>query len=471
MRLSQAGGFMTAVAYPRLDSTLWRSLSRLPSLSHVLAFGSEDGYLAAVDTSGAPVRVDLRTGAMSVVRGRQLRAWSSVDGGAIYAITDEGEITRFMPAGGNWTFPPPLPADALAAQADGSLLVAGVQGDRVIVWRVRPPEQTVSDSISFDIGGDSVALRRTLATTTGAVGDRLFFGAQQLVIAVQARTMSRALQVDVDDRVVAITATPSGDRLFIGVAGDARVRIVDRFTEEISADVELPADVRALRMDPLGRVLLAQGPGDSVFVISLAAGTLQGVVRSAWRGDLPLVLPDGAIATARGADVIFADGATLSDARTVKDGAKQFWHVLRWNGFRQRAAGLDAPVEFRTSAPRDVADSVADDRATDTVFDSAAAARAAFAGRTPTADSSTASAPARAEAEYTLSFAAVLDEAAARTLARGIRVEGQTPRITTAELPGRTLYRVVLGPYASRREADRIGRLSGHSFLIFEGAP
>jgi hypothetical protein len=33
------------------------------------------------------------------------------------------------------------------------------------------------------------------------------------------------------------------------------------------------------------------------------------------------------------------------------------------------------------------------------------------------------------------------------------------------------VYRVVLGPYASRAEAERIGKSSGQSYWIFEGAP
>jgi cell division protein FtsN len=50
-------------------------------------------------------------------------------------------------------------------------------------------------------------------------------------------------------------------------------------------------------------------------------------------------------------------------------------------------------------------------------------------------------------------------------------VDGQQPRITTSERAGKTLYRVVLGPYPSRAEAERVGRASGQSYWIFEGAP
>ena len=73
--------------------------------------------------------------------------------------------------------------------------------------------------------------------------------------------------------------------------------------------------------------------------------------------------------------------------------------------------------------------------------------------------------------QFTVSFAAILDETQARALAARIRVDGQSPRIASSVRSGRTLYRVVLGPYASRADADRVGRASGQSYWIFEGVP
>jgi cell division protein FtsN len=73
--------------------------------------------------------------------------------------------------------------------------------------------------------------------------------------------------------------------------------------------------------------------------------------------------------------------------------------------------------------------------------------------------------------QFTVSFAAVLEEKQARSVAARIRVDGQVPRITSSERAGKTLYRVVLGPYSTRAEAERVGRASGQSYWIFEGAP
>jgi septal ring-binding cell division protein DamX len=213
-------------------------------------------------------------------------------------------------------------------------------------------------------------------------------------------------------------------------------------------------------MDPMGRVLLAQGNKDSVFVVSLASDELIGVLRSEWRNDLPLVLPDAAIAFARGEDVVFAHPTTLADMKVVEGGANSFWHTLRWNGFRPRAAGLDQPVQFRTSAPRDSSDMAPN------------AARAAAESTVVHVDSSAGTtALGTSAAQFTVSFAAILDEKQARGLASRIRVDGQSPRITTSERSGKTLYRVVLGPFPARAEAERVGKASGQSYWIFEGAP
>jgi hypothetical protein len=296
LRVAHDGGFVTAYPYPKLDSTLWRSSSRAPGLAQVVAFGSEDGYLAAVDRRGTPVRVDLRLGSVTSLKDSALRGVSSAEGDAIYAFTPSGAITRFTVSGGAWNLVPTLPASALFAQSDGSLIVAGARGKDVIVWRVRPPGLEIVDTLTISVGGDAKTNGQMIAATAGALGDRVFFGAHESVLAVRLRDMQLALNLDLGDHVRSIAATPSGDRLFVALDDDRAVRIVDRFEEKVSGKVKLPSVPTALRMDALGRSLLARGAADSVFVVSLATDEVVGTVRSVWRDDLPFVLPDGMIA-------------------------------------------------------------------------------------------------------------------------------------------------------------------------------
>jgi cell division septation protein DedD len=72
---------------------------------------------------------------------------------------------------------------------------------------------------------------------------------------------------------------------------------------------------------------------------------------------------------------------------------------------------------------------------------------------------------------WTVSFAAVLNEARAREIAEGIDVDGQRPRVVTAQTAGTTVYRVVFGPYATKIDAERIGRASKHNYWVYEGVP
>lgn len=473
LRVSRDGGVISAYPYPGLDSVLWRGVSRAPALRRVVGFGAEDGYLAAMDAQDAPVRIDLRLGTTAASRDTGQRAASSYDGAAIYSLTADGSITRFTPSGGSWRVKPTLPVAALFAVSDGSLLVAGASKSDVVIWRVRPPGEEAVDTLRIAVGGIEADNAAMISATAGVVGDRIYFGAHESVIAVRSRDLFKMLDLDLGAAIVAIEPTPSGDRLFVALRDDNVLRIVDRFEERVSGKVKLPGQLQGLRMDPMGRILLVRGAGDSVYVVSVADDALQGVVQSAWRHDLPLVLADGAIALVRGADVVLAAPRTLANGRVIEKGGQDFWYGLRWNGFRPRSAGLDQPVEFRRSAPREVASD------SSLTFDSLSA-RADNADASGAGGGSAAGRPiptggrrdsAAAAAQFTVSFAAVQSEATARELAARIRVDGQTPRITAIDRNGAMLYRVVMGPYPSREVADRVGKASGQSYWIFEGVP
>jgi cell division septation protein DedD len=72
---------------------------------------------------------------------------------------------------------------------------------------------------------------------------------------------------------------------------------------------------------------------------------------------------------------------------------------------------------------------------------------------------------------FVVSFAALLSEQRARELASQIRVRGQSARVAATQREGTTIYRVLLGPYPSREEADRVGRESGQTYWVYEGTP
>lgn len=499
LRVSRDGGVVTAHAYPAVDSVLWRSNSRAPAVREIIGFGAEDGYLAAVDRRRSAVRVDLRVGAVTTSKDSMLSLLSSADGEAIYAVTSTGQLTRFTPSGGAWRFAPALPMASLFSQIDGSLIVAGAVADRVVVWRVRPPGQEIVDTIAFTVGGDAAANRTMISSTAGSLSDRVFFGAHTKVIAVRTRDMTKAIELDLGDPITALAATPSGDRLFVALADDRSLRVVDRFEEKVSGKIKLPSPARALRMDALGRYVLAHAGGDTVYVVSLADDEVVGTMFSQWRADLPFVLADGAIALASGGDVAFHAPGASSATRVIPGGAKDLWYGMRWNGFRPRAKGLDQPVEFRRSAPRDsgvtvdsgprpIPDSgmvgvlrpASNARTTSSgvmsgTLGDAPGTRSAAEGAVPAASSPAPGVPPGVKAstsrQFTISFTAAKSERGARSVAASLRIPGHTPRVTSAERDGVIMYRVVLGPFPTRADAERIGQASGQSFWVFEGVP
>ena len=70
-----------------------------------------------------------------------------------------------------------------------------------------------------------------------------------------------------------------------------------------------------------------------------------------------------------------------------------------------------------------------------------------------------------------MSFAALLAADKAHELASRIRVGNESARVITAMRAGSAIYRVVLGPYPSREEAERVGRASKQSYWLYEGGP
>jgi cell division septation protein DedD len=141
----------------------------------------------------------------------------------------------------------------------------------------------------------------------------------------------------------------------------------------------------------------------------------------------------------------------------VRGGAADFWYAVQWTGFRPRDARLDKPVDFG-GPPVDTTllpgDSTAPPR------DSAAAPPA------PPRDTAI-----RRPSGFTVSFAALLAADKARELAAQIKVGNEAARVVTAMRDGAAIYRVVLGPYSTKDEAERVGRESKQTFWVYEGGP
>jgi hypothetical protein len=448
LRVPRRGGIARVTSYPNLDSTVWTASASSPSLDHVLAFDPEAGLVAVEDDRGMPGWIDLRTGSVTLPSRSKVHGSASVDGSTIYAVGSDGSITRFTPTG-NWVFKPPTPAQEVFPQANGTIVILGGRGEGARLWRMHPPENKILDSLPLADG------------TTGAsapLADRIYVATTaRTLIGVRARRLTQTKKLEFDHTITGIASTPSGNRFYVVTDSGTAVSVIDQYQDRVSATIELPGRARDVRVDPFGRFLLVRASrGDSLWVVSVGSDRVLGAIKSIWRGDLPFVAPDGAIAVSDGRDLMFLEPTTLRELRRVDGGASDFWYPFLWNGLRARAAILDKPVEVAADSTPPTTQPVVPPTK-DTVA----------AQPTPPA-------PIRVDSAkigFSVSFAALLNEAAAQSQAAKISVEGKTARVVVGTSSGVTVYRVVLGPYPSREEADRIGRASGLSYYVFVGSP
>ena len=453
LRVPRAGGTGRVYVYPKLDSAVW-TVDEAPPLDRVLAFDAEGGTIAFVDSKGFPGRLDLRETDVIKASKAKLTSLTSANGSDIYGINPKGEIVRLNPNGGDWHFKPPIPARSVVAQPNGEILVAANKGAQTVLWKVRPPDDVVADSALLPLSGRAVRTQ---------VGDRLYFTVDSGLVGVEAKDLSPVGAVELSSRVRALAPTPSGDRLYVATTGDSAILVVDRYSGSVGKAVTLPAPPIDLRMDALGRYLLAQFPkADSAWVIAIGTNRLVGAVATRWETDLPAITPNGELAALGAKDVTLLDPEKLGVRSTVVGGAKDFWYFFAWDGFRPRAQGLDQPVTFPS-------ESVYTDS-------SASSTTGGMASSTPAApDTSAAATPPRPAAPattgFTVSFAALLSEEKAQQLATTITVGGNQAHVVSTNTAGSPIFRVVMGPYTTREEAERVGRASRREYWIYEGSP
>ena len=434
--------------YPKLDSSVW-TVDEVPALDRVLAFDPDGGTIAYVDAKGFPGRLDLRETDVVKASKAKLTSLASANGSDIYGINAKGEIVRLNPSGGDWHFKPPIPARSVFTQPNGELLVAANKGAQTLLWKVRPPDDVVQDSAILPLSGRAVRTQ---------VGDRIYFAVDSGLVGVKAKDLSPVETIELPGRVRALAPTPSGDRVYIATAGDSAILVVDRYSGSVGRAVTLPSTPADLRMDALGRYLIARFPkADSAWVIAIGTNRLVGAVATRWETDLPAITPDGELALLGAKDVTLVDPDNLKVKSTIAGAARDFWYFFAWNGFRPRPEGLDQPVTFP-----------GDSIYSDSTASSTASSTPLAADTTGTVVSPP---PPAAATGFTVSFAALLSEDKAQQLANTIKVGATTAHVVTTTTAGSPIFRVVMGPFATKEEAERVGRASRREYWIYEGSP
>ena len=451
------------------DSVLWQSTGRAPATTALLGFDDFLGLLIGRDKTDHAYSVDLRLGSVETLGSATFPGEVQSEGAAVFGLDAQGRIIRVTPVA-TWSWIPGGGTDALIPNPDGSLVVVSERKGRSLLRRIIPPEDHVTDSTT---------LPNVLASVRTTIGDRLWFVTDSGLFSLRSDDLARAMRVRITDPVTVIEPTPSGDRLYVATTRSS-IRVIDRFTEEMHGRIELPSPATAMRMDPDGHYLLVRTASkDSVTVISVGTERVVSTLAGSWRDDLPLVTPDGRVLIARGRDVVHVDAETGRERVRYRDGADDLWRLVRWNGFRPRAAGLDKPVDFEDYQ----ADSAAAERALAAMMSSrygdpsgivrvpSEAELPAEPGATERRPSTPAPQGAPGKETWTVSFATLLAEDRATEMAERIKVDGRTARVVTSSRDGIPIWRVVLGPFDTRDAAERAGMSSKLPYWVFEGVP
>jgi hypothetical protein len=235
--------------------------------------------------------------------------------------------------------------------------------------------------------------------------------------------------VRLPDHPRAVAFSPSGHRVYVARRSLPGLAVIDRFELEELDGVALPGPAATIRLDPLGRWLIARpAAGDSAWIVDLPVKRLLGAVASSWQADLPVVAADGSVVVRQGKDVVVyqADSAgALHETGRRAGGADDLWLVTRW---RPRwglatAAGVAADPAV----------------------------------------------PGGGEVLY-VQVSVSRNRAWSDEMAQQLTRAGLAARVLAPSRPEEG-YRVVLGPYPTRAEAEAIGRKLGRPYWIYQPEP
>ena len=410
IRLPAKGGLPQLYRLPRLTLVEGILRGRLPPVDRVLGLDPESELLFVTTAKHELLSYDLGSGRVDTVAVNIAEAALGPDG-TLYAVDAQRRVislsrrTRFA-----W----PQPLTAVPRDLFGSTdqrLVGVIPQDRLLVAAADQPP-TVRPIAA---GGDVAATRW---------GDLVAVASDSGVTFYDPLGRRDPAFVKLADAPRALAFSPSGHRIYVARRNVPGLAVVDRYERKELDGVALPGSVAALRMDPLGRWLLARpAVGDSAWIVDLPIKRHTGTVPTAWQADLPSMSPDGMLIYRRGKDVLSARPDSLTEVGRVTNGAADIWVLTSW-------------------LPRGVPASAV----------SAAASDSAGTG---------------AEGPLYVQVSTSQNPEWSGHLADDLTRAGLAARVLPPQHPDDG-YRVVLGPYATREQAEATGRRLGRPFWIYQ---
>jgi hypothetical protein len=258
-------------------------------------------------------------------------------------------------------------------------------------------------------------------------GDLVAVAADTAVVLVDPLVHDRAERIPVTDHARAVAFSPSGHRLYVA-RREGPVLVFNRYTNEQIGEIDLPGPARALRMGPYGRWLLVNPPAaDSLWLVDLSNNRFVRSFRADWTAELPTVTNRQSLLLQSGGSLIVIDlsAEKMPVVGQLKGTEKDHWIPLAWS-----------PESGTASTP---SDSLPGTTATDS---------------TPGSD-------------VFLQVSSSQNRAWAAELASQLSTAGLPARVLDPRA-GEEGFRVVLGPYPSREQAEAAGRRLGRPFFIYQ---
>ncbi len=449
MRLPADGGGAILLRGDSLTALDWSIESGIPKIARGLGTDLEEKIVYAVDTDGRLVGLDLfaRRSRVYLAAARDL---VTTPEGVIFGFDSAGHALRF--AGRTLT--------TFRASVDaGPTSLVRAPGTQVAAVSTR--------SGIIQVIGDDGEARRIEApagrVTSTWFGDMIAVTTDSGVLFVDPRGKPDPTFHRVDGKLSSAVFSPSGHRLYVAreqgdiavlaptLQGSTRLNVSDAGT------LPLAGRASAIRIDKSGRWLLAKPEqGGSVWLVDVVRRELTATIQTSWADDLPVVTGGRTLVARSGRDVVAYDitGTTPVERARLSGAASDVFMVVPW-----------APRTI-LPPPSPVAEAPTDSVPESAEVDSVPTAAQPVDSAPPRLDSvpEPPVTPAGATPLY-LQVSSSQNAEWARAFADQLKQGGFPARVIDPAKEDEA-FRVVVGPYPTREEADATGRRLGRPYFV-----